>query len=153
MNIKAINTLKGLHPGIFLERELEKRKLLKGRLALSIDEYPQTLGAVINGKRDMNVRLAMKLEQALNLEEGFLMMLQVFYDYKKIKQDQLPKSKPDLNKFRKSTFWDTRIESIDWHDQKKSVIKRVFERGDDKEKAEIIKFYGEQVVKKVLNNS
>jgi plasmid maintenance system antidote protein VapI len=153
MNLQAINTLKGLHPGIFLERELKKRNLAKGRLAISIDEYPQTLGAITKGKRDMNPGLAMKLENALNLEEGFLMILQVYYDYKKIKQSQQPQTHPDITKFRKSTFWDTRLESINWQDQKKAIIKRVFERGNDAEKAEIKRFYGEQLVDEILSDS
>jgi len=150
MNFEAIDKLKGIHPGIFLDNELKKRELPKGRFALSINEYPQTLGAITNGKRDMNTALAMKIENELKLEEGLFMILQVFYDYKKIKEARLSTSKPDITKFQKATFWDTTIENIDWHRQKRSVVKRVFERGSSQEKKEIKKFYGSKEVEKIL---
>jgi hypothetical protein len=49
---------------------------------------------------------------------------------------------PDLSKFNKSLFWDTKIEKINWIRNKKWVIKRVFEYGNDLEIKEIIHFYG-----------
>jgi uncharacterized protein (DUF433 family) len=58
--------------------------------------------------------------------------------------------KPDLSKFRPAIFWDTNMMTIDWHRQYRAVIKRVFERGDTKEKNEITKFYGKEVIKEVL---
>ncbi|WP_435575331.1 DUF6922 domain-containing protein [Chitinophaga defluvii] len=48
---------------------------------------------------------------------------------------------------------DTRFESIDWIKQEKTIIKRVFERGNELEKKEIIRFYGKQVVDQVLADS
>ena len=41
--------------------------------------------------------------------------------------------------------------NIDWEKQKKAVIKRVFERGNEIEKGEIIRFYGREDVNSVLN--
>ena len=145
MNMQ-IKFLKGLHPGIFLERELVKRKLSKGKFALSIQEYPQTLGAVINGKRDMNTGLALKIEEALGLEEGFLMTLQVFFDIKQLKIERSDKSVPDLSKIRPGIFWDTDINKINWDLQKRAVIERVFERGNQEEKDEITRFYGSDTI-------
>lgn len=58
--------------------------------------------------------------------------------------------KPNLSILRQILFWDTKVEKIDWQKQKKAVIKRVFERGNDAEKNEIITFYGENTVKEVL---
>jgi hypothetical protein len=43
-------------------------------------------------------------------------------------------NRPDLSKFRKVLFWDTSIEKIDWEKQKRAVIERVFERGNQWEK-------------------
>ena len=48
-------------------------------------------------------------------------------------------------------FWDTKMESLDWEKQKKAIIKRVFERGNDIEKNEIIRFYGAKTVNDLLN--
>jgi antitoxin HigA-1 len=58
------------------------------------------------------------------------------------KQKISGKARPDLSKLRRALFWDTEIEKIDWHKQKRAVITRVLERGNDKEKAEIARFYG-----------
>jgi len=145
-----MNILKGLHPGVVLERELKKRKLSKGRFAISINEFPQTLGAITNGKRSMNTSLALRIEHALNMEEGYFMTLQVFYDIKEEKHKQASINTPDFSKLRSILFWDTKMDKIDWNRQKRAVIKRVFERGNEKEKEEITRFYGQEVIDKVL---
>lgn len=144
-----ISILKGLHPGLVLERKLHERKLSKKKLALSINEYPQTLSAITKGKRGINTALALKIEEALGLEEGYFMILQVYYD---IKQEKLKRAKkPDTSKIRPALFWDTDMEKIDWQYQYRAVIRRVFERGNKEEKKEISGFYGKEQVDKVLN--
>lgn len=136
----SLSVLKGIHPGFVLERELKRRKLSKGRFALSIQEFPQTLVSITKGKRRMNTGLSLKIERALQLEEGFFMSLQVFHDIAREKNKQ-PKPRPDFSKLRPILFWDTRIESIDWLKQKQAVLKRVNERGNAEEKQEIKRFY------------
>ncbi len=49
--LDTINIIKGVHPGIILDRELKKRNLPSSRFAMSIDEYPQTISAIINQNR------------------------------------------------------------------------------------------------------
>jgi antitoxin HigA-1 len=136
-----ISIIKGIHPGIFLERELKKRKLKKGKFALSLQEYPQTLVSITKGNRKMNVPLAMRIEEKLNLEEGFLMTLQLYYDIEIEKRKQNVFI-PDLTKIRPILFWDTDLQKINWQKQKKAVLERVIERGNELEKNEIMKFYG-----------
>ncbi len=145
-----LSILKGLHPGVVLERELQKRKLSKGRFAISIDEYPQTLSAILKGKRSMNTSLALKIEEALNKEEGYFMTLQVFYDIKEPKSKTKKVQSPNLSILRKVLFWDTDINKIDWERQKKAVIQRVWERGTAEERDEILRYYGLDVVNAVL---
>jgi plasmid maintenance system antidote protein VapI len=147
-----MDIIKGLHPGIFLERELQKRKLKKGRFAMSIGEYPQTFSSILKGKRDMNVPLSLKIENALGFDEGYLMMLQVYYDIKEEKHKQNKDYKPDLSKLRPVLFWDTRMDMIDWKKHKRAVIERVFERGEEEEKAEIVRFYGQDEIDRILRN-
>ena len=144
-----LDILKGVHPGKFIERELLKSKISKRQFALSINEHPQTLGAIIKGTRNMNVDLSLKIEEKLELEEGFLMTLQVFHDIKKAKRDV--NYKPDLSKLNKITFWDTTFEKIDWRLMKISVIKRIFSYGNKDEQEEIIRFYGKNEVDKILS--
>ena len=146
-----LSLLKGLHPGFILDRKLKERKLSKGPFAISLNEYPQTLGAITNGKRGMNTALALKIEHALGLTEGFFMILQVFYEIKEEKLKQNRNAHPDFLKLRPGLFWDTDISKIDWNRQHKAVIQRVFERGNDEEKSEITRFYGEAEIHEFSN--
>lgn len=144
-----INILKGIHPGFVLERKLKELGLAKGPFALSIGEYPQTLGAITKGKRAMNTLLALKIEHALGLEEGYFMTLQVFYEIKEAKLIQQIENRPDLSKIRQVLFWDTDITKINWHEKRYAVIERILERGNDEEIAEIKRFYGNTAVRAV----
>ena len=147
--ITELSIIKGIHPGLILERELKQRHLRKGPFAISLKEYPQTLVSITKGKRRMNTILALKIENALEIEEGYFMTLQLYHDIEEIKRKQ-PKSHPDLAKLRRVLFWDTKFENIDWEKQKIAVIKRVFERGNEIEKKEIIRFYGRKYVNNIL---
>ena len=138
---------KGQHPGVVLEKILREKGIRKRHLALTIQEFPQTISSITRGTRGMNTSLSIKLEEALELEEGFFMTLQVFYDIKLVREKQ--SSKPDLGKLRKVLFWDTDISKIDWDRQSQAVIQRVFERGNLQEQAEIISFYGNERVNEV----
>ena len=144
-----LSIIKGIHPGLILERELKQRHLHKGPFAISLEEYPQTLVSITKGKRRMNTNLALKIENALEIEEGYFMTLQVYYDIKEIKRRQY-RLHPDFPKLRRVLFWDTKMENIDWEKQKNAVIKRVFERGDEIEKEEIVRFYGQEKVNNIL---
>lgn len=145
-----IAILKGIHPGFVLERELEKRQIRKGSFALQIQEYPQTLSTITKGRRDMNIGLALKIEHILGIEEGFFMILQVYYDIEQEKKKQ-NSSHPNLSIIRSIVFWDTKMDKLDWQKQKKAIIKRIFERGNEMEKKEITRFYGNETISKALN--
>ena len=142
-----LDKIKGIHPGLILERLLKTAAINQRQFALSINEHPQTLGAIIKGKRRMNIELSLKIEEKLHLDEGYLMTLQIFYDIKLAKIDV--NYKPDLSVMRPVTFWDTTIDKIDWKQMKIGVIKRVFSRGNDKEKNEIYRFYGRKEVERI----
>ncbi len=108
----SITIIKGIHPGFVLDRALKERQIPKGKFAISLNEFPQTIVTITKGKRRMNINLALKIEHALDLNEGYLMTLQVFYDIKEEKK-KLSQS-PDLSKLRTALFWDTKIDQIDW---------------------------------------
>lgn len=149
---EKLSILKGLHPGFFLEHELKKKKLSKRQFAISVAEHPQTIGAITKGSRDMNTALSLRIEKALNLEEGFLMVLQSFYDLKKEKAKLADKRIPNLKLIRPVLFWDTNINKINWELHKEYIIERIFERGNQQEKEEIESFYGKQVVADIRLN-
>ncbi len=147
---EKLTILKGLHPGFFLEHELKKKNWSKRQFAISLAEHPQTIGTITKGKRDMNTALSLKAERALGLEEGFLMMLQTFYDIKLEKEKTREEKTPDLSLIRPVLFWDTKIEKLDWSLHKEFIIERIFVRGDKHEQQEIIKFYGKKIVADIL---
>ncbi|MBT2562878.1 plasmid maintenance system antidote protein [Pedobacter sp. ISL-68] len=149
---KLINKFKGIHPGFILERELKKRRLKKGPLALSLNEYPQTLNDITKGKRGVTASLSIKLDQILGLEEGTMLILQAYYEIQKEKDKQNAADKPDLSIIRKILFWDTDFDKINWKSQYKSVIQRVLERGNSDEKNELIRYYGQGLVNEVAIN-
>lgn len=146
-----LSVIKGIHPGFILERELKKRKLQKSKFAQSLHEHPQTIVAITKGRRRVNTALALKIEKLLGLEEGILMVLQAYYDIEQLKEKQ-PSNTPDLSRLRSVLFWDTTIASINWEKQKNAVIKRVFERGNEYEKKEISRFYGQNTVNEAMTN-
>ena len=136
----TFNILKGIHPGLYLETELKKRKISKKEFAESVHEHLQTIVSITKAKRKFTPALSLKTEDFLHLEEGFILTLQAFYEIKKAKE-KLDTTKPDLTKIRPILFWDTDIDKIQWQKEKESVIKRVSDRGNEQEKEEIRRFY------------
>ncbi|HLV47084.1 MAG TPA: hypothetical protein VKY32_08615 [Flavobacterium sp.] len=150
--IKQYEKYKGIHPGVILDRELKKRSIKQRPFALSLNEHPQTFNAITKGKRGISTALALKIERELGLEEGTLVILQAYYDIQKTKEKNLQRT-PNLSVLSKSLFWDTDINNIDWKRQHRAVIQRVFERGNETDKEEIIRFYGLEKVKQALEKS
>ncbi len=56
-------------------------------------------------------------------------------------------NQPDLTKFRGVIFWNTAIENIDFTAHSRYVINRIFERGNEEQILEIIRFYGIETIK------
>jgi len=150
--IKQYEKYKGIHPGIILDRELKKRAIKQRPFALSLEEHPQTFNAITKGKRGISTALALKIERELGLEEGTMVILQAYHDIQKVKEKETRKA-PDLNILDKTLFWDTDIKHIDWDRQYRSVIQRVFERGNENQKNEIIRFYGAEKVQQAIQES
>ena len=142
---------KGIHPGIVLARLLAKKEIAQRPFAISIGEHPQTINAITKGKRNLNTALALKIEAALNLEEGALAFLQTYYEIAQIKKKAL--RTPNLLNLRKSLFWDTDISKINWDKQYKAIIQRVYERGNDLEKKELETFYGPTKIRTALQST
>lgn len=140
---------KGIHPGIILERLLAKKEISQRPFALSIGEHPQAINAITKGRRSLNTALTLKIEAALGLEEGSLAFLQTYYEIAQEKKKAL--HTPNLSNLRKSLFWDTDITKIDWDKQCKAVIQRVYERGNETEKQELINFYGQEKINVALS--
>jgi len=147
--------IKGVHPGAILRRELKIQGLKSSELASSINEHKQTISAILNKRRDINPKLSIKLSKQFSVDEDYFMILQACYDVRIIKELEIKKT-PNINNIRKVIFWDTDINKIDWDKNSNSIIKRILERGNEKEITEIISFYGRKVIsieiKKIKNS-
>lgn len=119
-----------------------------------VNEYTQTISAIINERRGINPALSIKLGQQLGTKEDYFMLLQASYEVQKeINKSTENSSTPNLSNIRKVLFWDTNFDQIDWNRNKSAIIRRVFERGNDNEIEEIISFYGRPTVRRVIRSS
>lgn len=146
-----ISQFNGLHPGAVLKWILKKRGIKPIELASSIAEHKQTISAILHEKRGINAKLSVKLGSLLDRDPAFFMQLQASYEIKQVLIAKKSGITPNLSILRKVLFWDTNFEQIDWQNQKTAVIKRIFERGNDLEINEIIRFYGKETVQAVLS--
>jgi addiction module HigA family antidote len=150
--LPEISKIKGIHPGAILRRELKNRGMKSNELAELVNEYKQTISAILNERRSINPGLSIKLAEQLDVAEDYFMHLQASYDVKReLEQHLSEKRTPNLKKIRKILFWDTDFDQLDWERQKSAIIKRVFERGNDIEIREIISFYGPSTVNKTIH--
>ncbi|MDD2283190.1 MAG: HigA family addiction module antitoxin [Eubacteriales bacterium] len=86
-----------IHPGDTLKEILEDRKMSQLELALRTDVSDAHISSVVNGKKNISVSFAKKLEYALGIDAGFWVNLQANYekelaDYEevnRIAQDEL----------------------------------------------------------------
>ena len=141
-----IDILKGLRPGILLARDILSRGITKTELSKKTGIRYSRICEIISGKRKMTLEQSLKLERELGYDEGFLMTLQLHYDIKMSRQGE--GDSPDLTVLSPALFWDTKIENIDWQRHKRAVIERVMAYGNDRERAEITRFYGGDEVAK-----
>ncbi|MBU2950459.1 HigA family addiction module antidote protein [Tamlana agarivorans] len=149
--LPRFNKIKGIHPGTLLKWALDNQNLKGSELADAIGEHKQTISAILNKRRSVNPSLSIKLSQIFKTEKDYFMCLQASYDVKIIAESEL-KETPNLNNIRKVVFWDTDINTIDWDKNKKAVIKRILERGNNTEIHEIISFYGKKTISKVVKS-
>ena len=68
------------HPGEVLLEEVEERKLKKAEFANQLGLLPGHLSELFKGKRNINARLAIKLEKALGISAEYWVGLQSSYD-------------------------------------------------------------------------
>lgn len=136
-----IERIKGMHPGAVLKWALNKYNIQASQLSEEISEHKQTLSAILNEKRGVNPSLSIKLGAYFKIKPEYFMLIQAEYEVRcainaQSENDQLPK--PNI---RKVIFWDTDFDKLDWRKNKKAIIERVKERGNQKEIEEVLKYY------------
>ena len=55
--------------------------------------------------------------------------------------------------FHKRIFWDVNFEALDYNKKAGFIIERVFERGDVEDIRQCRRYYGDEVIQKILTNS
>jgi len=140
-----IEIVKGIHPGKILKKSLEWKCMSQRTLASLAGTHYQVINAIIAESRDLPVGLSLKLDEIFGYKEGFFALLQTYYRIKKISDEALKKQYPNPPDIRKSVFWDTNFEKINWGKHKRFVINRILERGNIEEKEEIARFYDLQL--------
>lgn len=136
-----LNIIKGLHPGKVIERELKKKGFTQRTLGKKSGIPFQTINAVIAGRRNLTTEQALKIENVLGYEEGFLAILQTYHDIILVKEKGFLYDFPEKPHIRRILFWDTDFDKINWGKHRKAVIKRVLEKGNHDEIKEIKRFY------------
>jgi len=68
------------HPGVFLADEIAYRGIKQAELARMLGISRPELSLVINGRRNMTIALAIKLEEALDIKAETWMNLQMRYE-------------------------------------------------------------------------
>lgn len=136
-----IDILKGTAPGKIIERDLGKRHISQITFAERAGVTKQMINAIIAGRRDLSVELSLRIEKALDYDEGFLLHLQTYYKIEKAKAQHSRETYKSAPNLRKSLFWDTDFDKIDWGRYQKAVIHRILERGTESDKREIARFY------------
>jgi len=83
---KEMIKYQGIHPGLILEHILQKRGIKKRPFAKSIETLPQTLNDITKGRRKLTPSISLKIDRALCMNEGTMLLLQAYYDIKMEKE-------------------------------------------------------------------
>lgn len=150
--LPELQKIKGVHPGAVLDREIKLRKIKKSDFAVKLGEYPAMLTDITKQRRSMPVKLAIRIAKELGAEEDYFVILQAYYEIEKVKKTE-QKDAPKPIGLRRILFWDIDPEKIDFDRNRNFVIQRVFERGNETEIKEIIRFYGADTCISAINKS
>ena len=142
MRENLLNAYKGIAPGKIIAHGLKKKKISQRGLAEHINEHSQTLNAIIKGRRNMTLEMAIKLDTFFGFDMGFLYMLQCNYEIEQYRIKLATQSVSGIPEIRRILFWDVDFDKINWGLRKEFAISRVLERGTEEEKKEIARFYG-----------
>lgn len=103
-------------------------------------------------KKRLNENDSALLSEYFNIgAKDYFIILQQNHDRFLEKANISKTDSPNLNKIRKSTFWDVNINMLDWRKGYKFIISRIYEYGNESEKEEINRYYGTNIINNVLS--
>ena len=148
--LPEINIVKGIHPGLVLERELVRQGIKKSQLAKKLGVSAGLITDIIKQRRGINAALSINLGKALETDGSYFSLLQTYYELKSV---QLSTRTKPPGHFRPALFWDINAGELDFELHKKFIIRRVFERGNEAEIEAVINYYGRDQISSVLKDS
>ena len=135
----------GIHPGILVARTVRNSGLSQRKFALAVGTQPQSWQSMSTGKRPIPTALSLRMDRYFELPLGTVAHLQTAHEVAQfLNKPQPAPSGADV--LRKSLFWDTPWERLDWVRHADAIIRRVFSYGNDEEKAFITNHYGAERV-------
>lgn len=135
-----IHKIKNTPPSVIIFHELKKTKC-------SLEKFMEDTGFSKETFDDITPEVSLILGEKFKVSATYFLEIQEKFQ-KSQKESKNTKTKiPKINKF---IFWDTEFDKLDWIQHRKSIIKRIFERGFEEDKIEIISFYGEEIILKTL---
>ena len=78
-----------IHPGEILKEEIEYRGISQGKLAEQMGISYKMLNHILNERRPLSPSTAMLFEAALGIDSDLLMNMQLKYNMRIIKQDNI----------------------------------------------------------------
>lgn len=77
---EVIHSSVAVHPGEILKDEIEESGFKKSFIAEKLGILPNHLSEIFKGKRNITAELALKLEEALEIEAEFWLRMQARHD-------------------------------------------------------------------------
>ncbi|MFC2098486.1 DUF6922 domain-containing protein, partial [Bacteroidota bacterium] len=117
--------------------------------------YASVITDITKLRRGITPQMSIKLGNTLGANEDYFLLLQAYYQVRKVMKKQIldTQETPDLNIISRQIFWEIDFDSLDYTRYKDYVIKRVFERGNESEIREIIRFYGDEECRRVIGEA
>lgn len=100
---------------------------------------------ILDKEKEIDPYLSEALGRGFGTDEEYFLKVQKQWN-KELDYQKMPKPTPNLTNIRPVVFWDGDFNKIDWIRYEKGIIQRIFERGNELEKQEIISFYGREKV-------
>ena len=137
--------------GTILDRIRNKEHLSQRELASRSGIPYQRINDFIANRRRISPENSLRLEKALGIDfQCFFYQAQTNYDIYIATKQLLDLPSPDRSKFRKTLFWDTDFDALDWQGNCEWIILRVFDYANATEIEETIRFYGRKKILDVL---
>lgn len=131
--------------GAILNSIIRQQQRTKSSVAKEACISVSHLYALINGKRRFTSNMSTRISKVLGIDtSSFFVEHQALHDNYTSSTKAGPH--PDFKILSKTTFWDVRIEKINWTDGKSWAIRRVLEYGNLAELTELDRFYGREAI-------